>query len=165
MVIEGFIKKLIEDVDIWKKDRSEKWIKRSFLLEYDESGDGKYVEQIAFEVFGKTNERLPELRVNSKVRVVFAIKTNEWKGKDGTDKPKYFVKCAVINMEVLQLSSYGNEEYLAGGERKTELFDKTASNNTGNDMAAYTAEQKGYGSEQKEKEKEKEKVEDNDLPF
>ena len=156
MVIKGTVKKLVSDEDI--KGKNDKvYVKRVFILEYDEKGDGKYVSEVAFDVFGTANARCPEIRVGDEVTITFSLKSREWKGK-------YFTQASVIFYEISKMNS-GGDYYPSGGQRN-ELFNKEGDANVNNDQEYLDgiAKQNGFQNA-KEYEAHLNKTEESDLPF
>lgn len=160
MVIKGTVKKLVSDEDIDSKN-GKKYIKRVFVLEYDEKGDGKYVSETAFDVFGTANNRCPDIRVGDYVTITFSLKSREWKGK-------YFTQASVIFYEINKMNP-GGDFYPSGGQRN-ELFkangEANVPNGAHNDTAYYDsiAQQNGFQTGE-EYRKHLEKIEEDDLPF
>ena len=148
MKIKGTITKLVSDEDIESKKDSKIYVKRVFLLEVDEKGDGKYVDSIAMEAFGNVNNRLPEIRIGDKVEVTFSIKSREWKGR-------YFTQTSVIFMDILKMKPGG--DYYGSGGTRTELFNTDGEANKGGET------EKEYYARIEKEQKSNEKSDD--LPF
>jgi hypothetical protein len=159
MVIKGKIVKLVSDEDIVSKKDEKKYIKRVFLLEVDEKGDGKYVDQIAMEAFGNVHKRMPEIRVGDQVTVTFSLKSREWKGR-------YFTQTSVIFMDIDNMN-VGGEFYPSGGQRNKLFNDDGSANSQGESQKEYMerlAKEQGYSSVEEHDKAMKEK-EESDLPF
>lgn len=106
--VTGKIHKLVSDEDIQGKD-NKVHVKRIFVLEM---GD-KYKDYGAFEVFGKANTRMPEIRIGDTVTITFSLTSREWNGK-------WFTSARVIYMDIDEMNPGG--DYWPSGGRREDMF-------------------------------------------
>ena len=105
MEVSGIVTKLLTDEKIESKKKNETYRKRQFLLQYQE---GKYSNDVAMEIFGKANERIPEIHVGNRIKVTFSLFSNEWNGK-------YFTKASVIYVDIEDMQHEPNADWWAAG--------------------------------------------------
>lgn len=158
MDVEAIIKRLVSDEDIKSKEGGKIYMKRIFTVEV---GD-KYKDEFAVEIFGKANQRMPEIRVGDTIKLTFTISSREWKGK-------FFTSVRAIYIEILKMN-LGAEEWPSGG-RRTEMFNEHGDANehakpveTQVQYLERLAKEQGYNSV-KEHDEVTGKSKGNDLPF
>lgn len=105
MEVSGVVTKLLTDEKIESKKKQETYRKRQFLLQYKE---GKYTNELVFEIFGKANERMPEIHVGNRIKVTFSLFSNEWNGR-------YFTKASVIYVEIEDMQHEAKADWWAAG--------------------------------------------------